>query len=264
MTAIHVVRVTLRARDAATVGGFTGTIVESAVLRALGGHLHGEPHKPFSVTPLFLGGRPIVDRAALAPGQAVWFRAAFTDPRQAQAFTMWVAQRAELLGGRLRPDEVEYVEVDLDRVPLPDTRCFRVRYLTPTRYAQQPLMRRSRPLYDFTPRPINLFKSVIRHARHLGMTRLGAPFLRWVYTYVALTDFGCRGKCVTTVRLPNGGIARGYVGWATYMAQNRKRIRSMWKTLETARHLNASTGRSMGLGVVDITPLTCPDEKRSL
>jgi len=52
-------------------GGFTGTVVESLVLRLTDPPLHGARPKPFSVTPLFLKGRPVVDLAVVGPG-ASW------------------------------------------------------------------------------------------------------------------------------------------------------------------------------------------------
>jgi len=64
----YVVRVVLAAREGFSLGGFTGTVAESLVLRPTDPSLHGARPKPFSVTPLFVGERPVVDLAVVGPG----------------------------------------------------------------------------------------------------------------------------------------------------------------------------------------------------
>jgi len=269
----YVVRVVLVAREGFSLGGFTGTVVESLVLRLTDPSLHGARPKPFSVTPLFLKGRPVVDLAVVGPGNLLEFRVGFAGEGLARGFVeRLLGGGVELFGRRVEVAEVEMRDVWLD--PLPGERCFKLEFLTPTRFATPPLYRRRRALFDFLPRPLTLFKSAVRHGRALGLVKLGAPFLRWVYTYVALTDVGCwcrkRGSadkgrnycsCVRTVKLPNGGVARGFVGWALYRVYGRRRLADVWKTIRLMEAFNVGTGRGMGLGVVRATPLPCPGEK---
>jgi CRISPR-associated endoribonuclease Cas6 len=134
--------------------------------------------------------------------------------------------------------------------------CFKAEFLSPTRIETRPYYRRKTPVYDFTPRPLNLFLSAVAYGRKFGFLKLGTPFLRWVYTYVGLTDFGCMGPCVRTVRLLGGGVARGFVGWALYRAFNSRRLSDPWRALAVAEAFNVGTGRGMGLGAVRVTPST--------
>ena len=63
-----------------------------------------------------------------------------------------------------------------------------------------------------------------------------------------------------TVKLPNGGVARGFVGWALYRIYGKRRLADVWKTIRLMEAFNVGTGRGMGLGVVRATPLPCPGE----
>ncbi|WP_374189608.1 CRISPR-associated endoribonuclease Cas6 [Pyrobaculum aerophilum] len=190
------------------------------------------------------------------PGDLLQFRVAFAERRLAEEFIDRVAQGFTLFGKRVAVEELEFY--DVFSAPIPEARCFKLEFLTPLRFAVRPLYKRRRAVFDFLPRPLSLFKSAVKHGRELGLLKLGVPFLRWVYTYVALTDFGCRGRCVITVRLPNGGIARGFVGWALYRVFGKRRLADVWKALRVAEAFNIGTGRGMGLGVVQATPLECP------
>lgn len=253
----YVVRVRLTPAEPLVLVNFTGTVVESLVVRALGDpSLHDVRPKPFSVTPFFLNGRPVVDKAAVPPGAPLEFRAGFADEKLAFRFVSSLRGEVELFGRRAAVAELEFKDAFID--PLPAAQCFKAEFLTPTRFATPPLYKRRRAVFDFLPRPLTVFKSAVRHGRSLGLLRLGAPFLKWVYTYVALTDFGCFGKCVHTVRLPNGGVARGFAGWALYRAFGKRRLADMWRVLRLMEVFNVGTGRGMGLGVVRITPLDCP------
>ncbi|WP_428717058.1 hypothetical protein, partial [Thermus sp.] len=170
------------------------------------GDLHDARPKPFAVSPLFAGGRPVLDAAALPAGELVEFRVGFAQRELAEAFVDGVARGFRIFNARVAVEEVEFRDVSAD--PLPEAPCFRVEFLSPVRFAVKPLYRRRRALFDFTPRPLNVFKSVARYGKALGLLDLGPAFLRWVHTYVALADFGCFGRCVKTVSLLGGGVAR--------------------------------------------------------
>ncbi len=253
---MSVVVVRGRSPEAIPLLGFTGTVVESLVVSLLGRELHDVKPKPFSVTPFFVGGRPAVDKAMVAPGDLLEFRVSFAGRELAEKFIAKIMQGYTLFGRRVVVEELEFYDVFSQ--PTPQTGCFKLEFLTPLRFAVKPLYKRKRAIFDFLPRPLSVFKSAVKYGRELGLLRLGAPFLRWVHTYVALTDFGCPGRCIITVRLPNGGIARGFVGWALYRAFGKRRLADMWKTLRFAEAFNIGSGRGMGLGVVRATPLECP------
>ncbi|MGC9170067.1 MAG: CRISPR-associated endoribonuclease Cas6 [Thermoproteus sp.] len=256
MSEPYMVRVVARAVDPIAVVGFTGTVAEAVALKHLGEGLHDARPKPFSAKPIFHNGRPVVDKAAIAPGDLVELSFGLASEEMAWRLVDGVAGKGvELFGKRLAVEEVEVRNAFLD---LPTTQCFKLEFLSPTRFAVRPLYKRRRALFDFTPRPLNLFKSAVRHGRALGLVRLGAPFLKWVHTYVALTDFGCFGKCVKTVEMPNGGLARGFVGWALYRAFGKRRTADMWRAIRLMETFNVGTGRGMGLGAVKATPLDCP------
>jgi CRISPR-associated endoribonuclease Cas6 len=246
---------------------FTGTMAESLVLRLLkaGGadseSLHNAAVKPFSVTPFFVDGRPVTARAAVEPGKPLWLRVSFADEGLAKAFLDGFTKGASLFGVALRPLEAEVTTLDYGALPpgwRDDAQCFKLEFLTPVRFATPSLYPRRAPVFEFVPRPLALFRSAIKHGRDLGVTKLGAPFLKWVYTYVAMTDFGCKGKCVVTVPLTGGRVARGFLGWALYRAFSRRRLKSMWRALSLMALFNVGTGKPMGLGVVDVKQLDCP------
>lgn len=252
------IKVMLRALEPIVVVGFTGTVVLSLVVSKLDPALHDAKPKPISVTPLYHNGKPIIDAAAVAPGDLLEFRVGAADEKLVQKLVDSL-DTVELFGKKLAIEAVEFSHIYLE--PLPRTPCFKAEFQTPLRFATPPLYKRRRPVFEFLPRPLTLFKSAVKHARQLGLTKLGIPFLKWIYTYVALTDFGCQGRCVHTVRLPKGGIARGFVGWALYKAFNQKRLEDMWHVLRLIETFNVGTGRGMGLGVVKITPLQCDAQK---
>jgi len=249
-----------RARGAVAFSGFSGTVAQAVLLEFLGRELHDARPKPFAVWPVVAGGRPLLDGAVVEAGTPVELRAGFADRELARRFVEAVSARGafRLFNAEVAVEEVEFWDAPRQRAEKP---CFRVEFLSPTRFGTHPYYRRERAVYDFTPRPLNLFLSAVAHGRKFGLLRLGAPFLRWVYTYVGLTDFGCRRTCVKTVKLPGGGVARGFVGWALYRAFNTRRLADLWKALAVAEALNVGTGRGMGLGAVRITPLDCPDAR---
>jgi len=249
-----------RTRGAVALAGFSGTVAQAIVLELLGaGELHGARPKPFAVWPLVAGGRPLLDGAALREGAAVELRVGFAVRELARRFVEEVSARGvfRLFGVEVSVEEVEFWEAPRR---LEERPCFKVEFLSPTRFETQPYYRRKTPVYDFTPRPLNLFLSAVAYGRRFGFLKLGTPFLRWVYTYVGLTDFGCRGPCVRTVRLLGGGVARGFVGWALYRAFDTRRLSDLWRALAVAEAFNVGTGRGMGLGAVRITPLYCPGQ----
>jgi CRISPR-associated endoribonuclease Cas6 len=255
---MSVVVVRGRARGPVAFSGFSGTVAQSAVLELLGaGELHGARPKPFAVWPLVAGGRPLLDGAVVEAGVPVELRVGFAVRELARRFVEAVSGRGAL---RLFAAEVPVEEVEFWEAPrrLEERPCFRAEFVSPARFETHPYYARDRPVYDFTPRPLNLLLSAVAYGRRFGFLRLGTPFLRWAYTYVGLTDFGCRGPCVRTVRLLGGGVARGFVGWALYRAFSQRRLSDLWRALAVAEAFNVGTGRGMGLGAVRITPLDCP------
>jgi Uncharacterized conserved protein len=80
-------------------------------------------------------------------------------------------------------------------------------------------------------------------------------FLRWAYASVGVADFGCRGRCVVSVRLSGGRRLRGFVGWALYRAFETSMVGDMWRMLSVAEAFGVGSNRPLGLGAVRVTPL---------
>ncbi|MGB9706265.1 MAG: CRISPR-associated endoribonuclease Cas6, partial [Pyrobaculum sp.] len=123
-------RVWVRGRlgEGAAVSGFSGTLVQAVVLSVLGrGDLHDARPKPFAVSPLFAGGRPVLDAAALPAGELVEFRVSFAREDLAVAFADGVARGFRIFNARVAVEEVELRDVSLD--PLPEAPCFRLEFL---------------------------------------------------------------------------------------------------------------------------------------
>jgi CRISPR-associated endoribonuclease Cas6 len=258
---MSVVVVRGRLKSPAAIAGFSGTLVQSIVLALLKAPwLHDARPKPFAVWPLVVSGRPVLDATVAEPGSLVELRAAFAQREVARRLVEAVASAGEF---RVFNSAVAVEEVEFWDAPrrLEEKPCFKVEFVSPARFETHPYYRRSKPVYDFTPRPLNIFLSAVAYGRKFGFLKLGVRFLKWAYTYVGIADFGCRGPCVRTVRLLSGGIARGFVGWALYRVFGRRRLGDVWRALAVAEAFNVGTGRGMGLGAVRITPLDCPGER---
>jgi CRISPR-associated endoribonuclease Cas6 len=128
----------------------------------------------------------------LGEGAAVELRVGFAVRELARRFVEEVSARGVF---RLFSAEVSVEEVEFWEAPrrLEERPCFKVEFLSPTRFETQPYYRRKTPVYDFTPRPLNLFLSATAYGRWFGFLKLGTPFLRWVYTYVRLQTSAAGG-----------------------------------------------------------------------
>jgi Uncharacterized conserved protein len=97
----------------------------------------------------------------------------------------------------------------------------------------------------------------VKTAMRLGLAdaRLARRFLRWVYASIGVVDFGCRKKCIVSVRLSRGRKLRGFVGLAVYHAFETPMVADMWRMLSVAEAFGVGSNRPLSLGVVKITPL---------
>ena len=247
---------------------FSGSVAQSLVLRLLGrSELHGARPKPFTVWPLLVDGRPLWDWGVAGAGSVVEVRAAFFEERLGEDFVKAAVntQRLPLFNAEVVLESVEFKRV----VPSPRRhKVFKVEFLSPTRFETPPYVRRPVPVFDLTPRPLNLFKSAVKTAIRLGLADTGwaRRFLRWAYASIGIVDFGCdvkhgsrqrnnRRTCTVSVRLSSGRELRGFVGWALYRAFETSMLEDMWRMLSIAEAFGVGSNRPLGFGAVRITPL---------
>ncbi len=230
---------------------FSGYLVHALVHRLLPGLPERWP-KPFTVWPLVVDGRPAIGPTAAPAGARVELRVAFFDEELGHRFIEAVYAGFELFGVRVVPAEVEFWKAP--RPPAAETPAFKVEFLSPTRFATPPYVKRPRPVFDITPSPRNLFKSALKTAERLGLwgSSESRRLYRWAYASVGITDFRVRP---VTVQLGRGRTARGFVGWAIYRAFETSMLTVMWRALAAAADFGLGSTRSLGFGAVKITPL---------
>ncbi|AKT33925.1 CRISPR-associated endoribonuclease Cas6 [Pyrobaculum sp. WP30] len=212
--------------------------------------------KPFTVWPLVVDGKPLWDRGIVNSGALLELRVAFLNRALGEEFFSIMAstRRFLLFKSEVVIDTISAREV---RLTSSSSSAFRVEFLSPTRFETPPYVKRPTPVYDLTPRPLNLFKSAVKTAMRLGLVdaRWARRFLRWAYASVGVADFGCRGRCVVSVRLSGGRRLRGFVGWALYRAFETSMLGDMWRMLSVAEAFGVGSNRPLGLGAVRVTPL---------
>ena len=241
----------------AVISTFSGAIAQSIVLSLLNNPgLHGMRPKPFTVWPLVVDGKPLWDRGIVNSGALLELRVAFFDRALGEEFFSIMAstRRFLLFKWEVVIDTISAREV---RLTSSSSSAFRVEFLSPTRFETPPYVKRPAPVYDVTPRPLNLFKSAVKTAMRLGLVdaRWARRFLRWAYASVGVVDFGCRRRCVVSVRLSGGRRLRGFVGWALYRAFETSMLEDMRRVLSVAEAFGVGSNRPLGLGAVRITPL---------
>ncbi len=254
---------------------FTGTITLSMILNlldkvrpGLSEQLHSTRRpKPYSVTPLFLrsypltGIKPVVARAQ----STLWFRVSVVGDLGLDLLNVlssMIGEVVELFQIRARAviSNVEAQVRSIESLFSPGSTVFRVKYLTPTRFALKKPRKKDKARYSFCPEAWRIVKSTLRHWREHVDTHVSEGLVLWTYQNVVIMDFGpapgLRSN-VVTVRLPRGGVARGYVGFALYrvLGKDRENIRRLWALLRYAELMNVGTGKSMGLGVIQLEEL---------
>ena len=233
---------------------FSGYLAHALVHRFLPG-LPGRGPKPFAVWPLVVDGKPAVGPTAVPAGAEVVLRAAFFDEELGRRFVEAVYAGFELFGARVVPAVVEFWRAP--RPPAAETPAFKVEFLSPTRFATPPYVRRPRPVFDITPAVRNVFKSALKTAERLGLwtSSVSKRLYRWAYATVGITDFRVRPL---TVQLTRGRTARGFIGWAVYRAFETSMLTLMWRALAAAADFGLGSTRSLGFGAAKITPLDTP------
>ena len=278
-TYITVIKVYLTPKHDIVLTNFTGTVVESFFLKlldriepGLGDKLHSEKRpKPFSVTPFFVDGRPVIGYrpVVVRAGSVLWFRVSIVGDLGTKLIPlltdlMYREVNFFKISAKFVVSNIEARIVSTDAFFEPGSTVFKIRFLSPTRFAIKKPRRSRRPRYCFCPEAWRIVKSSLKHWRNFVDIHISDKIVEWSYYYVVLADFGTlRGfrSNVVTVRLPRGGVARGYVGFALYQVLGRRRLHELWALLRYAQLMNVGTGRSMGLGVVEIIELKPRSEK---
>ncbi len=233
---------------------FSGYLAHAVVYRLLPGLSERGP-KPFTLRPLLFNGRPVLGKTIVEAGSQVELHVAFFEPNLAERFMETLNSGFELFGAKVEP-----ISLSLWQVPRPIADAlpvFRAEFLSPTRFETPPYVRRPVPVFDLTPRPLNIFKSAVKTAMRLGLVDVGRArrFLRWAYASVGVVDFGCGRRCTVAVRLAGGRRVRGFVGWAVYRAFETSMLGDMWRMLSIAEAFGVGSNRPLGFGAVRIAPV---------
>ncbi len=234
---------------------FSGAVAQSVLLKLLSRpELHNLRPKAFTLWPLIVDGRVVWDRAVVRPGSAVEVRVAFFERELGERLLSQIPESLHIFGAEVKVSELVIREVAL--APRSEA-VFRVEFLSPARFETPPYVRRPVPVFDLTPRPLNIFKSAVKTAMRLGLVDVGwaRRFLRWAYASVGVVDFGCGGRCTVAVRLAGGRRVRGFVGWAVYRAFETSMLGDMWRVLSIAEAFGVGSNRPLGFGAVRIAPV---------
>jgi len=151
--------------------------------------------------------------------------------------------------------ELEKVEVSkVDQLTLPDSRLYRIEFLTPTLLqVPRPKFRRLRNRYVLFPYSPLLMASLTSHWNkfmHPAIVRTTGS--RALY-YFREVDYQLEP---ITVNYDNGSV-RGFVGWALFSLIARKgtKLRDMVRTLlGYANFVGVGKSRSIGFGEVEAKP----------
>ena len=252
---------------------FTGTIVLSMFLRlldriepGLADKFHSARGlKPYSVTPFFIKNSPVtgIKPVFAHAGESMWFRVSVIGDlghRLLPVLTELMGTQVELFQIRAKT-VVSNIEVQVRSIETlfsEGSTIFRIRYLTPTRFAIRKPRRARRTRYSFCPEAWRIVKSTLKHWRTFTEIHISDKIVLWTYQNVVMMDFGPPPSFksnVVTVKLPRGGVVRGYVGFALYRCLSRRRLRELWALLRYAELMNVGTGKSMGLGVIQLEEL---------
>lgn len=256
---VELLSICVRARPAGPLPlrTYSGTAVESAVLRLLG--LPHDGVKPISVTPLIRrrDGRALIRPAVVPAGEPLQFRIATLDPRHLDAVA---SARSIALAAQLEVEEVEVRQVAPPGGPPPAR--FRLHFLTPARFRPHRYARAYADIYDPLPSPRNIFLTAHRTARALGLKPATLAALKHVITNTALVQLRCPASgCVQSVPLSNGRKAIGLVATAAYRTWVKERHgQALWNLLTVAQHFNLSVGRTAGFGLIRLEAEGAPDD----
>ncbi len=272
-TYIYTFKVHLTPLQDIVLTNFTGTIALSMFLKmldrvepGLSDKFHSaKGMKPYSVTPFFLREQPVtgVKPVIVRAGSSIWFRVSIIGDlgyKLLPVLTELMGSELELFQIRAKA-VISNIEVQVrsaETLLTDGSTVFRIRYLTPTRFAIRKPRRTSRARYSFCPEAWRLVKSALRHWREFVDIHISDKIILWTYQNVIMMDFGPPSNFksnVITVKLPRGGIVRGYVGFALYKCLGRRKLREFWALLRYSELMNVGTGKSMGLGVIQIEEL---------
>jgi CRISPR-associated protein Cas6 len=266
MSAIFVFNLILRPSSALVLSGFTGTVSMSIALGVLGrvdGELARRLHdlktpKPISVTPIRHNGNVLWDSRTrlVAPGDALEFRVSTLEGvgvRLLDALNSVDSVKLFNVDSKVEVKSIEVVRVE--ELVKPGPVRFRIRFLSPIRFARVRTMRRRGVKFDFCPSMENIIRSTVLYWNSViggGLFRNWTGLVRWAYNYVYMRDM--YGRVVYT-RLPGRSQPQlGFWGNAEYEVKSRResRITQLWALLRLAELMNTGTTRSIGFGHIEV------------
>lgn len=257
MVTINKIEFVLLNKAPLALRGFTGELTLALVLRwissvdsIMAANLHNSKKpKPLSVSPLYIGPTPhFRGTKIVGTGHEIRFYASCSSE------VCNALLEGALRGGssRLGNTDVELLEAGVTSIEVPHgepPNKMTLEFLTPTRFAKKPILRRKRPYFDFCPTPFNVARSAYIHWRiAFGNPPSPSPrgLLKWVYNYVYMADM--YGRVAAAVL--KGRPQLGFVGRAVYeiKSESEKRKREFWALLQYAELMNVGTSRSIGFG----------------
>ena len=250
----------LRTKEEMVVQPFSSKISRTAVLSFSNTYKSAisstEPLKPFRVTALHVGKKPLYSRGFVTLYKDKEYR--FSVTSLLDDFLQEVISNSTVdftvYNKQLRM-ELEKVEVSkVDQLTLPDSRLYRIEFLTPTLLqVPRPKFRRLRNRYVLFPYSPLLMASLTSHWNkfmHPAIVRTTGS--RALY-YFREVDYQLEP---ITVNYDNGSV-RGFVGWALFSLIARKgtKLRDMVRTLlGYANFVGVGKSRSIGFGEVEAKP----------
>lgn len=273
-------RVVLRGRleGPLALGRFSGLAARGAVLKWLsdGGYaeyvsqLHdGKRPKELTVGPIYINGK--LAKWPAVYGKGTWVEVPMGAVGHVLDMIKQVAgSNATLLveGAPVAVEELEFSLLEPSGDP-PET--FAIRFLTPTRFARAPAMRRKKAIFDLFPSARLVAVAAAIHAKsildetwqkrlfgHELTLSTMAKLAKWAYTYVYPRYLKLRSEVVYVKDNPQIGV----VGCVQYQIASKSKTRQLfWRLLQFAEVMGLGNGKSYGLGHIKIQPNCNPQRQ---
>ncbi len=221
--------------------------------------------KPYRVTPLFRGSRPLVkytdggkEHLKLYPGVDYYFEYTGIGKR-AGVEVLTKEHELELFGSRFTITGIEFKKVGFDSIRMPEAEYYKITFLTPVLLS----LPYSREKYGHVrhmlfPHTFLMFHSLIRHWNIYAPRRLVYPdqnaLARYAYYNLPEVDFQIKPR---TAIYDEKKRPRGFTGWIVLRRIKGKGVKDtrILNLLDYANYVGIGRSKSIGFGLVRVRPM---------
>ena len=250
-----------------TIPPFSSKVSRSILMRLHSSLLSADKGslKPYRVTPLFRGSRPLVkytdghkERLKLYPEAEYYFEYTGIGKR-AGVEALMKERRVELFGSRFTITGIEFKKVAFSSIKVPNAEYYKMTFLTPVLLS----LPYSREKYGHVrhmlfPHTFLMFHSLIRHWNLYAPRRLIYPdqnaLARYAYYNLPEADFQIVPK---TAIYDEKRRPRGFTGWIILRRLKGKGVKDarILNLLDYANYIGIGRSKSIGFGLVRVMPI---------